>query len=158
MPEGRKRREKDEPVAALGERLGDFSRVGSAARNHDDAFCAEIAFRARDEPRYLIGARRGTCNVVGHGNARAVEQHANAHRQPFVAIDSARQSSVCRVHVACVGQGERGKNQQYRIDLVGLANCLVGFREMRHQRSLVACETLEGGVRIGQGEIACARE
>ena len=96
--------------------------------------------------------------MVGHGNARAVEQHSNAHRQPFVAIDSARQSSVCRVHIACVGQGERGKNQQYRIDLVGLANCLVGFREMRHQRPLVAREALESGVRVGQREIACARE
>ena len=54
MPEGRKRRfraaGKDEPVAAIGERLGEFSRVGSAARNHNDAFGAEIAFRARDEP------------------------------------------------------------------------------------------------------------
>ena len=29
---------------------------------------------------------------------------------------------------------------------------------MRHQGSLVAREALEGGVRIGQGEIARARE
>ena len=155
---GFERPEKDEPVAALGERLDDFARMGSAARNHNEAFGAEIAFRARDEPRYFIGARRGTCNMVGHGNARAVEQHSNAHRQSFVAIDSVRQSSVCRVHIACVGQGKRSENQQHRIDLVRLANCLVGFREMRHEGSLVAREALESGVRVGQREIACARE
>ena len=152
------RPEKDEAIAAFRERLDDLARMGSAARNHYDAFGAEIAFRARDEPRYLFGARRGARDVVGHGDARAVEQHANTHRQPFVAIDSARQSGVRRVHVARVGQRERSENQQHRIDLVRLANRLVGFREMRHQGSLVAREALEGGVRVGQREIARARE
>ena len=62
------------------------------------------------------------------------------------------------IDVARVGQRERRQHQQHRVHLVGPANALVCFAEMRHDASLVACEALKRRVYVREREIARARK